>query len=1026
MSRILTRSQYLDTLRNQAYTRYTGVETNEAFSNDVNWGDSWVGRMINSIIRKGKVAVNLRRIDSLGKRLESLFDDLVESGKIVADNSTKSFITTSCLLGQLEDMVKGKKGDEGTEEDIPNIISHITFLIGQVQGYNLRDKDELIDVLNEFMKYLEELLKKQGNSEDDETGDEDEVGDKESKEIGDPNQIFFQESKKFLQSVVDLHNMIKNNVVRFSEEEYGKKFNVGVQFDLAKFNSLKTTYEKANPENKLSILRQLVPMIEVGLDSYKVKKDKTNITLFDSYFKKYAGILSGMERDSLDKNKKKETPLDDLKNLPKVEKTPTPTKKSVDEIAKELEKKWIASQISQGKNNTKPGQGTRDRFEKEAKRIANESILFEEVEQNLEKGENHARNAWKKVVDAYNKSGVTKYIPQIEELLSTGIKDGKEKVIQAKKNIILVCKQILANKSTVGKPIAFDDLIKEGLYDNDMPKAISLFGKVLLSFNEDLGLAGAYGSRGRDASGKPLGTNPLKVFVESFNTLEKTLPKLGGSKKSEYKSGDIVKYKLSKGGEGEKEIIKIEGDRFFFKSKDGNELSAPLKSITGKVEKKQESVITKYDSFRKLFEKTEGVDYDEVSNKFDELFTTEIIDKFQIEESTIEEIKKSGKEGDTIVITGADPIMEIVRLFQRAWRMHTPGIIPSGRTGGKVSTSVFMEYENLGDRDGTPDSPGSGPYRNIELYEKWNEAVTNILSNTKYRTTIFSDDAKFAWEYGPPLSQDKKTERAKMLISKSNFVRGAEDGEVSEISKPLGKILLRFINSLLTDTEMYKKNGALPKFLQEYFGLGDDQVKELGGLNYGGPFSKDGEKNAGTTKNMPIQTVCKFVERVVIKDFINNPDILKFISDKVKSNEVSDIKNMLIKIITDDNPVYLLFLGIRGTDKNKLYFLMLDSMYFDVDNFRMGTADLTTRPTKLDLIEIATSENLIATTEFDFTKWSLLSDDRTSGENSKIKPKKIQILVNRNEDVFLDLKMRRLDREFKIVNRIKKQKGNLL
>jgi hypothetical protein len=1017
MSRILTRSQYLDTLRNQAYTRYTGVETNEAFSNDVNWGDSWVGRMINSIIRKGKVAVNLRRIDSLGKRLESLFDDLVESGKIVADNSTKSFITTSCLLGQLEDMVKGKKGDEGTEEDIPNIISHITFLIGQVQGYNLRDKDELIGVLNEFMKYLEELLKKQGKSEDDETGDEDEVGDKESKEIGDPNQIFFQESKKFLQSVVDLHNMIKNNVVRFSEEEYGKKFNVGVQFDLAKFNSLKTTYEKAKPENKLSILRQLVPMIEVGLDSYKVKKDKTNITLFDSYFKKYAGILSGMERDSLDKNKKKETPLDDLKNLPKVEKTPTPTKKSVDEIAKELEKKWIASQISQGKN-IKPGQGTRERFEKEAKRIANESVIFEEVEQNLEKGENHARNAWKKVVDAYNKSGVTKYIPQIEELLSTGIKDGKEKTIQAKKNIILVCKQILANKSTVGKPIAFDDLIKEGLYDNDMPKAISLFGKVLLSFNEDLGLAGAYGSRGRDASGKPLGTNPLKVFVESFNALEKTLSKLGGSKKSEYKSGDIVKYKLSKGGEGEKEIIKIEGDRFFFKSKDGKELSALLKSITGKVEKKQESVITKYDSFRKLFEKTEGVDYDEVSNKFDELFTDEIIEKFQIEESTIEEIKKSGKEGDTILITGADPIMEIVRLFQRAWRMHTPGIIPSGRTGGKVSTSVFMEYENLGDRDGTPDSPGSGPYRNIELYEKWNEAVTNILSNTKYRTTIFSDDAKFAWEY------DKKTERSKMLIDKSNFNRGTE-GKVSEVSKPLGKILLRFINSLLTDTEMYKKNGALPKFLQEYFGLGDDQVKELGSPNFGA-FLEDSEKNSGTADKMPTQTVCKFVDKEKIKDFITKPDIFGFIFEKVRNNGVNDIKNMLIKVTTDDNPVYLLFLGISGTDKTKLYFLMLDSMYFDLTNFRMGsTTDRTTRPKKVDLIEIETTEKLITEGEFKFTKWSLLTEN-SNPEDSRIKPKKITILVDKNEDVFLDLKMERLKREFKIVNRIKKQKKNLL
>ena len=980
MSRILTRSQYLDTLRNQAYTKYTGIETNEAFSNDVNWGDSWVGRMINSIIRKGKIAVNLRRVDSLGKRLESLFDELVESGKIVADNSTKSFITTSCLLGQLEDMVKGKKGEEGTEEDIPNIISHITFLIGQVQSYNLRDKDELIGVLEEFMKYLQELLKKQGKSEDDETGDEGEVGDKESKESGDPNQIFFQESKKFLQSVVDLHNMIKSNVVRFSEEEYGKKVNVGVQFDLAKFNTLKTTYEKAKPENKLAILRQLVPMIEAGLDSYKVKKDKANITLFDSYFKKYAGILSGMERDALDKNKKKETPLDTLKNLPKGEKTPSPT-------------------------------------QMKSKKMSNESILFEEVEQNLEKGENHARNAWKKVVDAYNKSGVAKYIPQIEELLSTGIKDGKEKAIQAKKNIILVCKQVLTNKSTVGKPISFDDLIKEGLYDNDMPKAISLLGKTLLSFNEDLGLSGAYGSRGRDPkTGQALGTNPIKVFVDSFNTLEKTLPKIG-SVKTEYKVGDTVKYKLSKGGEGEKEITKIEGDRFFFKSKNGGELSSPLKSITGKVEKKQESVLTKYDNFRKIFEKTDGVDYDEVSNKFDELFTDEIIDKFQIEESTIEEIKKSGKEGDTIVITGADPIMEIVRLFQRAWRMHTPGIIPSGRTNGKVSTSVFMEYEYMGKGSpGTPDSPGSGPYRNIELYEKWNEAVTNILSNTKYRTTIFSDNAKFSWNY------EDKTEEA---VDKTNFTKRSGEDATATKAKPLGKILLRFINRLLTDSEMYTAGGALPKFLEEYFGLSDEDLKKFGGINFGGAFKNDGKKNNETSKGMPTQTVCKFVDREKIKDFITNPDVFKFISDKVRNNGVNDIKNMLIKVTTDDKPVYLLFLGISGTDKTKLYFLMLDSMYFDLTNFRMGTTDRTTLPKKVDLIEIETSEKLIAATEFKFTKWSLLSQTSTP-EDSKIKPKKITILVDKNDDVFLDLKMERLKREFKIVNRIKQQKRNLL
>ena len=142
MNKILTREQYLDTLRTQRYIKYTGVpKYNEAFANDVNWGDSWVGRMINSIIRKGKIAINLRRVDSLGKRLQSIFDELVDSGKVIANNGVKSFITTSCLIGELEKMVKGESGKEGTESDIPNIISHIVFLIGQVQSYDLEDND---------------------------------------------------------------------------------------------------------------------------------------------------------------------------------------------------------------------------------------------------------------------------------------------------------------------------------------------------------------------------------------------------------------------------------------------------------------------------------------------------------------------------------------------------------------------------------------------------------------------------------------------------------------------------------------------------------------------------------------------------------------------------------------------------------------------------------------------------------------------------------------------------------------------
>ena len=82
----------------------------------------------------------------------------------------------------------------------------------------------------------------------------------------------------------------------------------------------------------------------------------------------------------------------------------------------------------------------------------------------------------------------------------------------------------------------------------------------------------------------------------------------------------------------------------------------------------------------------------------------------------IEEYKKIGTlPGGTYVIRDTDPIISIIRLFQRAYRLHTPGQIPSGRKGGKVSVSVFNEYEYMGSGggSGSADSPGGGPYRNI-------------------------------------------------------------------------------------------------------------------------------------------------------------------------------------------------------------------------------------------------------------------------------------------------------------------------
>ena len=50
----------------------------------------------------------------------------------------------------------------------------------------------------------------------------------------------------------------------------------------------------------------------------------------------------------------------------------------------------------------------------------------------------------------------------------------------------------------------------------------------------------------------------------------------------EYKVGDKVRYKMKDGGESEKEIVRVEGDNFFFKDKEGKEFSKLKSDIVGK------------------------------------------------------------------------------------------------------------------------------------------------------------------------------------------------------------------------------------------------------------------------------------------------------------------------------------------------------------------------------------------------------------------------------------------------------------
>lgn len=970
MKRLLTRDEYLDTLRTQNYTKYTSIpKTSEAFSNDVNWGDSWVGRLVNSIARKAKISFNLRKISSLSKRLEGLFQELVETGKIQCNNFDRKFLETKYLLDSLQTMI-----DSNPESDVDDLISHVDMLIAQVLSYNLKNSELLISKLEEFNEYLKGLIKSGVKGSDSSSEKEETVGKSKSLsnvdlDISELNDSFYKSSRNLLQSIVDIHSLIKGNVIKFKGEEYGKVVNAGTHFDISKFNELKLKYEKATKEIKTPLLRQLVQMCEDGLDSYKAKKDTSNINLFNQYFKKYSGLLSGLERENRSKLGRNVNNVD------------------VDKDVKDVKNDNVLD-LDVRKNTSKSV----------SKQNASYSYL-KEAQANLESNEENAKNAWKKVVNAYTKSNISRFIPEIETLLKTSLSEGKEKFKESKSNILKICKQVVLNENSTGKPIEYEDLISENLYVNDIPKSISLFGRIILSYKGDLGLLGAYGSA----------ISPLRSFIKSFDEMKVSIKdKLNVSDikkditEKEFKAGDVVKYRMNDGGESEKEIERVDGDKIVFLDKDGKEFTKSKSDIL-------ESIL--------IMEATEGVNYDDVALKFDEIFTDDIKEMFNISQEIANKIKSEGKEENKFIITTADPIIEIVRLFNRAWRLHTPGRIPSGRTGGKVSSMVFSEYENLGDSSGDPDNPGNGPYRNIELYEKWQESILNILGNSKYRTTIFSDDAEFSFNY------DGKEENVKM--DKDDLGQFYDRRTGDKVPKPLGKILLRFINNLLTDTQMYKDKGAMPKFLQEYFGLGDDQVKNLGGITFNGAFKKDVDENISASLDMKEQVKVRLIKSGLIKNQLDNK---RNIIPVIKSNS-DDLKNLVMRLKSEDGKMrYLYYIG--NVKNEKLYFYMIDRYYFDFTFAKPEGIGISGEPKFVHLVEVDVKDEMIQGKPFKFKKSTdfKLKDDNISMSDESITIIDIDILVRHdNKKIYLDSKFSRgfVDK-YKLKNKTKMINSKLI
>jgi hypothetical protein len=267
--------------------------------------------------------------------------------------------------------------------------------------------------------------------------------------------------------------------------------------------------------------------------------------------------------------------------------------------------------------------------------------------------------------------------------------------------------------------------------------------------------------------------------------------------------------------------------------------------------------------------KEEGQDEKTGDSVKDYFYANVDYEPFAVDESERQRIEKEIVASDNAALD-YDSVVEVLKLFNRAYKLHTTATIPGGRSGGAVSRSVYNEYTAFGGNSGNSGT-SDGPYRNNKIFDKWEDAVLDILKTKKYQVLFL------------------KTTKLKVG---------------GELRANGGAIFRKLITDLLDGERLYKQ-GAQEKFLKEYFG-GDADGKSLETLN-----NEDKKANAEVAKEIK-EVKLAFVENSVIAE---NEDI---------KNKKYD--NKFLQLKGEDGKVIYVYVDTVG--QNSVGFSYCTSIYY--------------------------------------------------------------------------------------------------
>ena len=789
--RLLQRSEFL------RQNKYASV--NEAIiQNDIPWGDTLIGRLINSISRKAVIAYRSNSIDRLVKSLKKNFDNMLELGQADITSEDLKLVEIWTLFSELKRLID----DNGSLQEIKNASKNLR---DSIYNSDMADKESIVSIIEQFIEFLDQFDTLEESDEDQESD-----SDQES-ELVDPNSKTGVKVYPLLIKNLKSLSLVLSQYQKDKSQrgvEVDNKVNIEQFYYTTQANDTVESIEK-KPENKFKWGGDKIWNSNTKvLSKYEDKLKKNPKSFGGNKFKipLGAGLKIYLGKGTKEKNTLKEL----TESL----------------IFEDIKPGQLGVGGSNNRGKIKSGEDhLTQAFSKLKKDL---DILVSTKEKGIGIDSKFLNDITSKSIDSKNKEVIFELYFEVQRYLV-----GDKKSTMSVRNKLYESIDVISDKN---KKIV-------------VAEKIARFATRALQFDGE-NLYGGLGDIGR----------PLEDFVNSM-----------------------------------KEIMKIE-----LKSKKEDTKPDEVQNQ----ENSNESIFTSYDSFIKLLME-KSVNTGELKSKFDELFTEDVQNKICPDKSKIEEIKKTGKRsGGNYVITTTDPIISIIRLFQRAYRLHTPGSIPSGRTGGKVSISVFNEYEYMGSGSGgDATAPGGGPYRNRKLFDKWQAGVDSILADTKYRP-LFSENTVFEFE--------------------------GSAGKGDSVSKG-GKILARFMNKLLDDNEMYKggEGGALFKVYEEYFGL-----KLNNNAVYPDSGSRsDSEKNSGVASEVS-ETVCdwKVTEQLDIKE----KDLFKLF----QRDNREDYKDMVFRITVKkdgkDKTYYGLIEGFFETRKVARIIFSENGLPFDLTKVKIS------------------------------------------------------------------------------------------